>query len=131
MTRLVNGVRAVLGRADIVVRHRETDRLAATLSAYWGEHAEPDSPVGRFAETGAISEATVDALYADLVALEQAAQSVPASGREGGWTMQAVVWALLEYAAVHRPRGPVADWKSLRDDRTVARVLCRLPGQQR
>jgi hypothetical protein len=34
----------------------------------------------------------------------------------------AVMRALLEYAAVHRPRGPVPGWKSLRDDRTAARV---------
>jgi hypothetical protein len=130
VSRLVNGVRAVLGRADITVRHRETDRLAATLSAYWGGHAEPGSPVARFAETGAISEATVDALYADLVSLERAAEGESPSARQGEWTIQEIVRTLLEYAAVHRPRGPVPDWTSLRDDRLAARVLRQLPGDQ-
>lgn len=123
MTRLLNGVRAVLGRAGGVGAYRETDRLAATLAGYWAGDVDPESALGRFCRTGAISEATVDALYADLVALERSGSSGPA----GGWTDQAVVRALLEYAATHRPRGPVPDWGSLRDDRTAAMVFRRLP----
>jgi hypothetical protein len=109
------------------VSHRETDRLAATLALYWAGHLDPSSPLGRFAETGAISEATVDALYEDLVALERSAGSDYSPRRDGEWTSQAVVRALLEYAAVHRPRGPVPGWRSLRDDRTAALVLRQLP----
>lgn len=123
VTRLVNGVRAVLGRAQRWdVRAGETDRLAATLAHHWAGHAEPGSAVAEFARTGAISEATVDALYADLVALEQAGS--PAL-HDRAWTPEAVVRALLHYAAVHRPRGPVRGWTSLRDDRVAARVLGR------
>lgn len=121
------GVRAVLGRSGRGVDRRETDRLAATLASYWAEYANPSSPVARFAETGAISEATVDALYDDLVALEESVEPGSSAARDGEWTVQAVVRALLEYAAVHRPRGPVPGWRSLRDDRTAARVFRRLP----
>lgn len=64
----------MLGRPRVAGGHRETDRLAATLARYWAGHADPASPLGRFAETGAISDATVDALYEDLVALERAAE---------------------------------------------------------
>jgi hypothetical protein len=130
VVRLFSGVRAVLGRPDIVVSHRETDRLAATLALYWAGDADPGSPLGRFVQTGAISEATVDALYEDLVRLERAAGSDSSPRRGGEWTTQAVVRALLEYAAVHRPRGPVPDWKALRDDHTAARVFRQLPSER-
>lgn len=124
MSRLVQGVRAVLGRADRGTAWAgETDRLAATLAFHWAGHAEPGSPAARFAHTGAISDATVDALYADLVALEQAVESGSPAARDSAWTAQAVVRALLEYAAVHRPRGAVQGWTSLRDDRIAARVF--------
>lgn len=125
--RLFSGVRAVLSRPAVVTDRRETDRLAATLAIYWARDSEPESPLGRFVRTGAVSEATVDALYEDLVALEQSAESGPPTERDGKWTPQTVVRALLEYAATHRPRGPVPDWASLRDDRTVARVFRQLP----
>lgn len=127
MTRLFKGVRAVLGASRVVGDHRETDRLAATLARYWAGDADPASPVGRFVENGVISEATVDALYQDLVRLEQSAEPGSPAQDGSGWTNQAVVRALLEYTAVHRPRGPVPDWKSLRDDRTAARVFRQLP----
>lgn len=127
MTRLLSGVRAVLGRSDGCGDYRETDRLAATLAFHWAGHLGPDTPVGRFVKTGAISEATVNALYKDLVALEQSVESLSPTRRDGGWTTQAVVRALLEYAAVHRPRGPIRGWTSLRDDRIAARVFRRSP----
>lgn len=85
--RFFAGVRAVLGRpgASRVGRARETDRLAATLAWYWAWQAEPGSAAARFAETGAISEGTVDALYHDLVALEKAAHLVlPRCARASG-----------------------------------------------
>lgn len=124
--RLFSGVRAVLSRPGVVIDRRETDRLAATLAVYWAGGSEPESPLGRFVRTGAVSGATVDALYEDLVALESA-ESGPSAERDGKWTTQTVVRALLEYAATHRPRGPVPDWTSLRDDRTAARVFRQLP----
>lgn len=127
MTRLLGHVRAVLGRSADAGRYRETDRLAATLAFHWAGPGDPTTPVGRFVATGAISEATVDALYDELSALEQAAErAAPATGG-GAWTTQAVVWALLEYAAVHRPRPPVPDWQKLRDERLAARLFPRPP----
>lgn len=125
VSRLLSGVRAVLGRSGRGgTGAGETDRLAATLAFHWAQHADPDSPVARFAATGAISESTVDALYDELVALEEAVESGSPAVREGEeWTDQTVVRTLLEYAAVHRPRGPMPGWKSLRDDRIAARVF--------
>lgn len=126
---LINGVRAVLGRAEVSKSHRATDRLAATLAYYWARDADPQSPMGRFIETGALSERMVDELYEELVALEQAAEpgsAVPR--RDAEWTPQAIVRALLEYAAVHRPRGPVPGWKSLPDDGVAAMVFGRPSG---
>lgn len=105
------------------MRHLETHRLASTLARYWAGHLEPESPLGHFAETGAVDQATVDALYEDLVTLERAAATDYAPTARGVWTTQAIVRALLEYAASHKPREPVPDWKSLQDDRTAARVF--------
>lgn len=117
--RLISGVRVVLGRAEAVGQYRETDRLAATLAFHWAGGADPGTPIGRLVETGAVSDATVDALYRELVALEQGS----ARNGGGGWTDEAVVRALLDYAAVHRPRGPVPGWAALRDERIAARVF--------
>lgn len=119
-TRLINGVRAVLGRADAAAGHRETDRLAATLAFHWAGDADPATPIGRLVHTGAISDATVDALYRHLTALEQHS---PQPQPDGGWTPEAVVRALLDYSAVHRPRRPVPGWTALRDERIAARIF--------
>jgi predicted acylesterase/phospholipase RssA len=115
-----------------VVRHRETDRLAATLTLYWDGTVDPASPLGRFAETGAVSHVTVDALYEEWIRLHRAAESEPHPCRRGEecWTAEAVVRTLLEYASAHRTRGPVADWRALRDEQTAARVFRHLPAQR-
>lgn len=125
MTRLVSGVRAVLGRSDRGPRHGETDRLAATLAYWWARGRDLAPPVRRFVETGAVSDATVDALYEEVVALEREG---PQGAATGAWTADAMVWALLEYAAVHRPRGAVPGWSGLRDERMAARVFGRATG---
>lgn len=95
-------------------------RLAATLAFHWAGDADPATPIGRLVHTGAISDATVDALYRHLTALEQHG---PQPQPDGGWTTEAVVRALLDSSAVHRPRRPVPGWTALRDERIAARIF--------